>query len=170
MTTHRPQPSNAPFSVLTQLVWCEERGDYFCTWRKVPKIDSEPRSWVRKKPYNRFVNHWWEYEQMKRYTREKTKVEKKWVKPCDPLLKGMENVAALLTDLWWDDGSEREPCQLTVRFEADKTNISIVDKENRQSIYTTASTLQEALEEVEKAVVGGKSLWRPWKEQGGRKK
>ena len=107
---------------------------------------------------------------MKRYTREKTKVEKKWVKPVDPVLKGAENVAALLTDLWWDDGTEREPCQLTVRFEADKTHLTIVDKENRQSIYTTASTFADALQEVEKALSEGKQLWRVWREPDRKRK
>lgn len=164
MTTQSYNPANAAFDVITELQWCEERGDFFCTWRKTPRIEREPRSWVRKRNNARFVNNFWENEEMKRYIREKTKQDKKFIKSNDPLLAKLDNLQPLFCDLWWDDGEEREPCSLTVRFGPDKVDVTIVDKANKQSIYTTAANLLEALQELDKAIGEGKHLWRVWKD------
>jgi len=99
---------------------------------------------------------------MKKYISEVTKSDKKWKAPAEPLLLKRPNVAMLLTDPWWDDGTARELCTLTVRVGIDSTQVNVNDAENEQSITTTARSLDEALTLLEEALAAGRNLWRKW--------
>jgi hypothetical protein len=152
--------NDVPLVVLTQLVLCESRGKYCTTWKRVHA------KWLRsKKPV--YQSPWWEgWSEMKRYMAEVTKGDKKWKPPVEPFLKDLPEVAKLLTDPWWDDGSPREVCYITVRVGLDGTQTSINDPSNEASITTNAEGLMECLQLVEEALKAGRSLWRKW---GGKK-
>jgi len=105
---------------------------------------------------------WLEWLAMKKYTIEATKADKKWKAPLEPVLKERPHVAQLLTDAWWDDGTPREVCTLTVRVGLEQTQLNVNDAENEQSITTTAETLDAALTLLEDALASGRNLWRKW--------
>lgn len=126
-----------------------------------------PAWWLRKKPERNFTYPWMEWLEMKRYMTEATKADKKWKSPSEPMLMKRPLIAQLLTDPWWEDGSPREVCSMTIRVGLDQTQISVNDTDNEQSITTTAGSLDEALETLEEALGAGRNLWRKW---GGFKK
>lgn len=142
--------------VFTKLEWCEERRQFFTTCFKAPAW------WMRKKNEGRFQNPYGEWQEMKKYITEVTAKDKKWVKPHEPFLKNCPLVAQLLTDAWWDDGTAREVCTLTVRVGLDTTQINVNDAANEQSITTTAGSFEEALALLEEALAAGRNLWRKW--------
>jgi len=145
-----------PIVVMTQLEYCPERGKRFVTCFKAPAW------WTRKKPEGRFQNPWGEWLTMKKYISEVTKADKKWTKPHEPILAKCPLVAQLLTDAWWDDGTAREVCTMTVRVGLESTQINVNDAANEQSITTNAGSLAEALELLEEALAAGRNLWRKW--------
>jgi hypothetical protein len=63
----------------------------------------------------------------------------------------------------WEDGGKREPSSLSVRIEGGEFLVSLNDKANKASVYTTAGSIQEALKLMEGALVSGKAPWRVWK-------
>lgn len=72
-------------------------------------------------------------------------------------------IAQYLCDEFWDDGKSRKPSTMSVNMTGGSVSISIADHEYEQSCYTTAATLQDALETLEDALGGGKVSWRKWK-------
>lgn len=106
---------------------------------------------------------------MKRYMVEVSKADKKFVHPKEPFLKDAPRLQALLCDPWWDDGSPREPCSLTIRVGVEQVQVSVNDKENECSITTTSETFYEAVKLLEEALSTGKNLWRKWGKPGRKK-
>jgi len=152
-----------PLVVMTRLEWCPTRGKYLTTCFKARAW------WLRQKPTGHYSNPWGDWQIMKKYLVETTKADKKWKPPAEPLLAKRPHIAALLTDPWWDDGTPREVCTMTVRVGADSTQININDIPNEQTISTTADTLEDALDTLEDALAAGKNPWRKWKTTGKRK-
>jgi len=68
-----------------------------------------------------------------------------------------------MSDRWWDDGKPREPWYLSIKFQTDGVQISLVDPGLQQSLYTTADGVTEGLAALEAIVSGGSSSWRRWK-------
>jgi hypothetical protein len=68
----------------------------------------------------------------------------------------------------WDDGSPREPSSISVSVSDGSVLCALNDKDLKQSMYTSARTLQEALKLMEEALSSAKGSWRPWK--AGRRK
>jgi len=145
-----------PLVVITHLVWCPERRSYQTTWMQISP------SWLRPKPEGQHNTPWGEWTEMKRYISEVTSKDKKWKAPTEPLLKNRPHIAQLLTDPWWDDGTPRELCSLTVRVGLDQTQLNVNDVDNEQSITTTAGSLEEALSLLEEALAAGRNPWRKW--------
>jgi hypothetical protein len=77
-------------------------------------------------------------------------------------------VAAMLCDPWWDDGTSRQCSSLSVRMDSTSVFLSISDHASSASAYTTAETLEAALELMEAAIQEGTIQWRSWK-SGSRK-
>jgi len=68
----------------------------------------------------------------------------------------------------YDDGTPRELSSLTISASDGQLQLALNDKEMRRSLYTSAGTLPEALQLMERALVSGTCPWRPW--QGGKRK
>jgi len=74
-----------------------------------------------------------------------------------------------MTDAKYDDGTPRELSSFTVTMTSGGVQVALNDKEERQSMYSTAGTLAEALKLLEKALADGVDAWRPWKNAKGKK-
>jgi hypothetical protein len=68
----------------------------------------------------------------------------------------------LVTDKY-EDGSARDTSALAVNVRDGEVLVALNDKDLKQSAYTQARTLAEALGLLEGALRDGKALWRPWK-------
>lgn len=79
------------------------------------------------------------------------------------------NILLYLTDALWDDGKERELSQLTISVRAGAIALALNDKALKQSMYTQADTLTEALKLLEGALADGSGEWRPWNMGKGKK-
>lgn len=77
------------------------------------------------------------------------------------------HVTEYLTHTTYDDGSARETSNLSVSCQDGWVGLGLNDKDLKQSTYTRAETLQEALKLLETALKAGTVTWRPW---GGRRK
>ena len=75
----------------------------------------------------------------------------------------------LVTDKW-ENGEEREPSTFTVSHSAHGVQVAVNDKDQRQSLYSTAGTLTEALKLADKAIGDGIDAWRQWGGGKGKKK
>lgn len=81
----------------------------------------------------------------------------------DKWLGKFKCVCEYLTTTKWDDGSPREPSAISVSVSDGALTIALNDKDLKQSIYTSAGTLQEALKLMEDSLASSKVTWRPWK-------
>jgi hypothetical protein len=79
-----------------------------------------------------------------------------WVQKYPTLLE-------YLTSAVWDDKSPREVSTLSIRIEGGQFQLGLNDKAMKRSVYTTASTLTEALKLLEGCLAHGKEPWRSWK-------
>lgn len=89
--------------------------------------------------------------------------------PDEGFNKRFPTVAAYICDDKWEDGTDREPSTFSVSCRDGLIQIAMNDKELKQSLYTSAGSLQEALGLMEKALAAGVDAWRPWKTGKGRK-
>jgi len=71
-------------------------------------------------------------------------------------------LTSYLTDTKWDDGAVREVAGLAFRVEHGRWNLALNDKDTRRSAYVTASTMDEALGAMERALARSTADWRPW--------
>ena len=78
------------------------------------------------------------------------------------------NITLYLTDDKYEDGGVRELSALSVSVREGNMLVALNDKDLKQSMYTQADTLTEALKLMEGALAGGQAEWRPWK--SGKKK
>lgn len=82
--------------------------------------------------------------------------------------KRYPTIVTYLTDDQWDDKTAREVSVLSVSVRDGLIALALNDKECKQSLYTQAETLGEALKLLEGCLVDGSGVWRPWK--AGKKK
>ena len=78
--------------------------------------------------------------------------------------KEFPTIAEYMCDGYWEDGKPRELCDLKVQMTAEGCNIGLSDKNLKQSVYTSAEGLWEALGLMEEALAAGRAVWRRWKE------
>lgn len=71
-------------------------------------------------------------------------------------------VEHLVTDQW-EDGSAREVSALSIQVKDGLMALALNDKDLKQSLYTAAGSLSEALALMERALKDGSGQWRPWK-------
>lgn len=87
----------------------------------------------------------------------------------DGILKKYPRIVEYLTTDAWEDGSAREPSALSVMMRDEDVLLALNDKDLKQSLYTQAESLTEALKLMEGALATSKGAWRPWN-AGKRKK
>lgn len=104
---------------------------------------------------------------MKRDAAAKQKGKGKFEPPLDAFFHKLPRLAEGLCDLFWEDGSPREPWTLSINWSGPMPTVQVNDKEEERSSATTAATVQEALEAIEQLLVAGGLPWRYW---GKRKK
>jgi hypothetical protein len=73
------------------------------------------------------------------------------------------HICEYLSSAVWEDGSAREPSALSVSIRDGMIALALNDKELKQSMYTQAGSVAEALKLMEGALAGGIEAWRPWK-------
>lgn len=71
-----------------------------------------------------------------------------------------------MTDDKWDTGKDRELATLSVKFSSDEVLISFSDRNEDQTAYTSAETVEDALGLLEEALATDKVSWRRWKRPG----
>lgn len=72
------------------------------------------------------------------------------------------NITMFLTDTVWDDGSPRDPSTMGISIKEGMFALALNDKDGRQSAYTSAETLRDALAAMEAALEADRITWRPW--------
>lgn len=72
-------------------------------------------------------------------------------------------LVAYLTDDAWEDGKARETSAISFTIKDGVFQLAINDKALKQSLYTTAATMTEALKLAEGALRDGTGQWRSWK-------
>jgi len=77
-------------------------------------------------------------------------------------------VCEYLSTTSWEDGTPREASALSVSVQDGCILIALNDKDLKQSLYTSAESLLEALKLMEGALSSNVGQWRPWK--AGKKK
>jgi len=83
--------------------------------------------------------------------------------PDSDWLKRFPVLCPFLSDFWWDDGEQREPCSLSVKVQDGLILVSLSDRELERGLYRTGRDVRSAIEALEKALAGGGADWRPWK-------
>lgn len=78
-------------------------------------------------------------------------------------------IVEYLTVVRYSDNSSREPSQLSVSCQDGRVRLALNDREMKQSLYTDALTVAEALVLMEECIASGAGIWRPWG-SGARKK
>jgi len=78
-------------------------------------------------------------------------------------LEKFPTICVFMTDDKWDDGTPREVSVLSVSVRDGMMALALNDKDLKQSMYTMAETVAEALGLLECALADGTGQWRPWK-------
>lgn len=68
-----------------------------------------------------------------------------------------------LLDVFWDDGSPREPSALSLTIKDGLWQAALNDKALKQSFYSSGPDMAAALKLLEKALQDGVGAWRSWK-------
>jgi hypothetical protein len=78
-------------------------------------------------------------------------------------------ITQYLIDRRWDDGKLRELSTLTLSAPEGTIQLGLNDKDARRTLYTSAATVAEALELMERAIREAQGTWRPWHNAKGGK-
>lgn len=89
--------------------------------------------------------------------------------PDDKFVTQYPMITEYLATQEWEDKTPREPSTLAVSLGDGMFKLALNDKELKQSLYTAAGTLQEALKLMEGALKAGNGEWRKWND-GKRKR
>lgn len=79
-------------------------------------------------------------------------------------------LAEYLTSVRWDDGKPREPSGLAIDMSGGTVRVSVHDRALRQTLYTDAPSLDEALDLVEGVLRAGNAPWRRWRADNGKQR
>lgn len=89
--------------------------------------------------------------------------------PDEALMKKYPRIVEYLVTTQWDDGSSRLTSSLAVSITDGMIQVALNDKELKQSFYSSAGSLPEAMGLLEKALAAGVDGWRVWKSGAKRK-
>lgn len=106
---------------------------------------------------------YWRLSCMKRPAVVSPPLKGKWSCPDKSFGTRYPLIAEMLCDPVWEDGKSRELASLTVRFDGISCLLSISDHALQCSAYTTAATVEEALQSLQDALKAGTLTFRPWK-------
>lgn len=81
------------------------------------------------------------------------------------LLKNCPAVLEHLCDGRFDDGTPRETSTISIFVDAGVLKVSLNDREQRRTLYVTASNLQDGFLGLEKSLGATVPDWRPWKDR-----
>lgn len=82
--------------------------------------------------------------------------------PDDAFVKKHPCIVEYLATVQYEDGSDREPSALSVSLGEGMVKLALNDKDLKQSMYTAAGSLQEALQLMEGALRAKNAEWRSW--------
>jgi len=99
---------------------------------------------------------------MKREAAAKQKSKGAFVPPDDPFLEGLGGLAAAVADLFWDDGTPRDPWSLSLNWGTGLVTASLNDKEESRSLNSSGRTVREALDALQVALDMPQRPWRYW--------
>jgi hypothetical protein len=77
--------------------------------------------------------------------------------------KKYPTLAEYMTTQAWEGGGVREPSAISLSIKDGLWQAALNDKALKQSLYSSAATLAEALKALEGALADGVGAWRPWK-------
>lgn len=78
-------------------------------------------------------------------------------------LKKYPTITMYLCDDTYEDGGAREVSALSISIREGDFLLALNDKDLKQSVYTQARSLPDALRLMEGALKDGAAQWRPWK-------
>lgn len=107
---------------------------------------------------------------MKREEAAVQKAKGKFTPPIDPIFKALPKLAAFVADAWWDDGSPRDPCTVSVNWKSGMAMVQLNDSENERCLATTAESLSDGLKALETLLEGAVLPWRYWQKKRDKKK
>jgi len=103
---------------------------------------------------------------MKREAVQAQKEKGKFVCPDDMILQKLPRLAEACADLFWDDGTPREPYTLSFNWSTGQCLVQLNDKEVGRSLACTAPNAAEGLKMLND-LLGLPSLpWRYWGNKG----
>jgi len=73
------------------------------------------------------------------------------------------SILEYLTTCTWEDATPREPSALSITIDYGMVQVALNDKDLKQSCYTKAESLPEALELMDTALRDNIIEWRQWK-------
>lgn len=85
-------------------------------------------------------------------------------------LKRFPITCSYLCDGTWDDGTPRELSTISINFSQGNPTVGLSDHALQCSLYSTAGSVQDALDALEKVLKAGIGAWRPWKASKNRGK
>jgi len=106
---------------------------------------------------------------MKKRAKLETPTPQAWVPSQDPFYKKLPYVDECMNNPWYEDGDARQLGNLKINSTSSGVQLILSDPDNRESAFTTASTVREALELLENALAREVGVWRPWPEWMGQK-
>lgn len=147
---------------------------YPCLYRGSPYGDFCPWCYANKKGRSNYRGHrhyrsppipipYYVEMNMKRASAASPTPKGKWSCPDPWIAQQFPTLAEWCCDCYWEDGKARTPCTLTLRMDDGSVNVCLNDKEGSRGAYTTAGSLEECLELVERALKDGTLAWRRWK-------
>jgi len=86
--------------------------------------------------------------------------DRRWSCPDKWIFEAYPFLAGGLCDPWWDEGKPRVPWTMKVAYSAEGCSVTLNDKENKLVLFTSAASLEDAMEAIEGALETGKAAWR----------
>lgn len=99
---------------------------------------------------------------MKRRATIETPTPGAWTPSTDPFLRKLPNIDEVLANPWYEDGGRRDPGNLKITITVSGVQLILTDPTARESAFTTAKSVREALELLEGALEREVGIWRPW--------
>lgn len=99
---------------------------------------------------------------MKREAAATQKSKGKFTPPEDPAFASRPLLAEAVADLFWEDGTPREPWSISLNWSTGMCMVSLNDKDESRSMNSSAPTMEEALDLMEGLLASPRRPWRYW--------
>lgn len=73
-------------------------------------------------------------------------------------------IAEFLSTTSYEDGSPRTPSTLSIRIEEGEVRLALNDVDNRRSMFTASTGLDDAMKHMDAHLKSTGGTWRPWKD------